>query len=155
VTAFRTGQNVAVRELGAAEHALWPQYCETAASVGITSVASLPMRVDGHVVGALDLFSPVRRDWDDEELAAAEVMANMATAYLLHASHHRRQVELTTQLQTALDSRTVIEQAKGLLAADHEISMDAAFELMRRHARSHHETVHDVADRIVARDLTL
>jgi len=151
VTAFRTGEVVSVNELAAAERAQWPHYCAMAAAVGISAVASLPMRLGGQTVGVLDLYAPARRDWHEDDLAAADVMANMATVFLIHASQHRKQAELNAQLQTALDSRTTIEQAKGLLAAAHHISIDEAFERIRSFARSHHETVRDVADRIVHR----
>jgi GAF domain-containing protein len=150
LTAFTTGRIVAVSDLTAC-HDRWPDYCAAAALVGIDSVAALPMRLGegAQAVGVLDLYADGTREWQEEDLAAAAVMADMATAYLVNASHHHQQVELAEQLQHALDSRVIIEQAKGVLVARHQIDPDAAFERTRRHARRHNVALTGVADAVV------
>jgi len=73
----------------------------------------------------------------------------MATAYVAHASALQQSRRLTEQLQEALDTRIVIEQAKGMLAAERKISVDDAFEVLRAHARPHHASLRSVADAVV------
>jgi AmiR/NasT family two-component response regulator len=79
----------------------------------------------------------------------------MATAYLVNASTLHQQTELTQQLQRALDSRVLIEQAKGMVGHAHEMSMDIAFARIQRHARSHHTNVRTVANAVVNLGLQL
>jgi AmiR/NasT family two-component response regulator len=76
-------------------------------------------------------------------------MADMATNYLVNASQLRQQDQLNEQLQTALESRVIIEQAKGIVANDHSTTVDQAFNLIRTHARNHNVTVKSVAAAIV------
>lgn len=148
VTAFRSGEIVAISDV-AAGFDRWPEYSRAAARVGIHAVASIPLRLAEQPVGALNLYAGKPREWEADDMAAAVVMGDMATGYLLNASKHRQQVELADQLQHALDSRVLIEQAKGMLAARHEITPTAAFERLRRHARERGASVHAVADAVV------
>jgi GAF domain-containing protein len=153
VTAFRTGVPVTVSDL--VTHGRWPAYEQAAAEVGIHAVASIPLKIGDRSVGALNLYAAEPREWHPDDVAAAAVMGDMATGYLLHASAHKQQVELADQLQHALDHRLVIEQAKGMLAARHETSPDEAFERLRRHARSKGVSVHAVADAVVSLGMDL
>jgi GAF domain-containing protein len=154
VTAYREERVVAVDDL--TEHAgHWPEYCDVAKATGVSSVASLPMQLHGIRVGCLNLYADGPRAWDDEDLSVAVVMADVATGYLINASVVQEQAELNSQLQKALDSRIIIEQAKGVVANHHRISVDAAFQRLREYARAHNATVRAVAESIVRRDLTL
>lgn len=148
VTAFRSGEIVAVPDLREVP-SRWPEYVRVAVEVGILAVASIPMRLGDVTVGALDLYAREVRDWPQEELDAAVVLTDMATVYLINASHHRKQVELTEQLQHALDTRLVIEQAKGMLAVRLSITPEQAFERLRTHARSRSASVQAVAEAVV------
>jgi len=154
VAAYREERIVAVENLGD-QTKRWPQYCRVAESIGVTSVAAVPMHVHGVRVGALSLYGDRHRAWPEDDLAVAVVMADMATGYLINASVLHHQEELNAQLQKALTSRIVIEQAKGALANRHRISVDHAFDRMRRYARGHNETLHKVAEQVVTGDLTL
>lgn len=154
ITAFTTGSVVAVGEL-AAERSRWPEYCRVAATVDISSVASIPMRHGDGMLGVLDLYGRGRRDWPREDLRAASVMANIATGYVVHAREHAEHVEHIEQLQRALDSRVAIEQAKGALAARHGITPDQGFARLRKHARDHNVSLHDVARAVVEDGLTI
>ena len=131
------------------------EYCAAAEELGLTSVAGIPMRLSGAAVGAVNLYADGPREWHDNDLAAAQVMADMATNYLINASKLRQQEQLNEQLRRALDSQSIIEQAKGSIAATHGIDVDTAFERIRRHARSHNVTVRAVADAIVNLGLTI
>jgi GAF domain-containing protein len=148
VAAFRTGKIVRIGDISQ-DSRQWPEFQEVAARHGVRAVASIPMRLGEQSVGALNLYDDRPRDWEQEDMNAAVVMADMATSYLLNASKHRQQVELSAQLQHALDHRLVIEQAKGMLAARHTITPEEAFERIRRHARNRGATVHAVADAVV------
>src|SRR5207249_1660808 len=83
-----------------------------------------------------NVYAATPRVWTPDELAAARVFADMATSYLLNASERERAARVQAQLQEALDTRVVIEQAKGMLAGTYGISLDAAFDRLRRHART-------------------
>jgi GAF domain-containing protein len=152
IAAYREKRIVAIDDLR--EHVdRWPRYCAVAESIGVTSVASLPMQLHGIRVGSLNLYAEGLQPWAAGDLSVAAVMADMATGYLINASIVQEQAALNTQLQNALDSRIVIEQAKGILANSHRVSVDAAFQRLREYARSHNMTVRSVAESIVRRDL--
>ena len=154
VTAFRTGQTIVVPDLTRSADR-WPEYAATAARAGIAAVASLPMRLGEETVGALNLYAVGTREWPEEDVAAAQVMADMATLYLINADRHHQQVALNSQLQIALNSRIVIEQAKGALAARNETTPNEAFERLRSHARSNRVSLRSVAEAVVDNRLEL
>ncbi len=128
----------------------WGAYQQAARDAGIVAVASVPMRHDGKSIGTVGLYSASRRDWSADDLRAAGILADMATGYLVQAWELDRQCRVNEQLQEALDSRIVIEQAKGVLAAERRISVDEAFEVLRRHARSHSASLRSVAEAVVS-----
>jgi len=132
------------------ESARWPQFSATAARVGVAGVAGIPMRLDDQVIGALNLYSAEARAWSDEDIAVARVLADVATSYVVNASKLSQQEQLNAQLQQALESRIIIEQAKGITAQQHEVSIDKAYQLIRRHARSNNASLRVVAEAIVA-----
>lgn len=154
IDAFHSGAVVAVTDLSS-QRDRWPDYCATACHQGLRSVAGIPMQLSGSSVGALDLYARDIRHWSEEDLAAAIVMADMATGYLINASKRRQQEQLTEQLQRALESKVIIEQAKGVIANAHNTTVDQAFDLIRQHARSHNVTVRAVAEAIVNLGLTV
>jgi GAF domain-containing protein len=133
----------------------WPVFAEAARGVGFSVSHALPMRLRQQVVGALNLFTlaPVRLSAG--HLALVQGLADIATIGLLHERAVRDQVILAEQLQTALHSRIVIEQAKGVLSAQNGTGVGEAFRVMRSHARRTGEQLTAVAEAIVARDLVL
>jgi GAF domain-containing protein len=149
VDACRTGMIVAVADLPGTSHE-WGRYQQVAQNAGIAAVASVPMCHDGESIGAVGLYDTARRDWHPDDLAAAGILADMATGYLVHARELDRQRHFNEQLREALDSRIVIEQAKGVLAAERHIPVDQAFEVLRQHARSHSATLRSVAEAVVS-----
>ena len=148
VQASRTGEVIAVSDLRVRAQE-WGAYCAAGAETGVLAVAGIPMTLGETKVGALNLYAAVVREWSDDDLAIAKVLADMATGYLINASQLSKEHQLNEQLQHALNSRIIIEQAKGMLAATHTISVEAAFELIRGHARSHHASLRSVADTVV------
>ena len=147
--AYDTGEVVRVSDVRQ-ESARWPEFAETAARVGVAGVAGIPMRLADQIIGALNLYSPKPREWSDEDITVARVLADVATSYVVNASKLRQQEQLTEQLQEALESRVVIEQAKGITASKHSITIDQADELMRRHARKNNASMRVVAEAIVS-----
>lgn len=154
VNAYRSGKVVAVTDLSQYSDR-WPEYCVVAQRLGMTAVAGIPMRLEDETVGAINLYVDGTAEWPKEDLAAAVVMADMATGYLINASTLRQQEQLNEQLQRALDSKLIIEQAKGAIATSQGITVDDAFERIRRHARSHNVTVRAVAEAIVNLGLSI
>ncbi len=149
VEACRTGAIIRVADLPG-HWREWGAYQRAAGDAGVAAVASVPLRSNGDSIGAVDLYSTVRRDWSADDLAAAAILADMATGYLVHAWERDRQYRVIEQLREALASRIVIEQAKGILAAERHISVDEAFEVLRRHARRHAASLRSVADAVVS-----
>lgn len=127
----------------------WPEYCAVAERLRLVSVAGIPMRLGDNAVGALNLYDTAPRLWSPEDLAAAVVMADVATNYLISSSKLKQEQQLNDQLQHALDSKAVIEQAKGVVAYARDTTIDQAFDLIRGHARSNNVSVRSVAESIV------
>ena len=153
IEAFRRGDVVRVSDISALDQ--WPHYRDAAGRRGLSSVVGLPLVLGDHRIGSLNVYDTKVRDWTESEIASAWVLADMATAYLVHAGELAQARKLTEQLQYALDSRIVIEQAKGMLSRDHSIPVDEAFRLLRRFARSHNLGLRDVAHRVVDSGLTI
>lgn len=153
VEAFRTCTALQCAEL-ATESERWPEYVEAALSTGTTSVAVLPLALNDEAYGTLTLYAH-RRGWPERDIAAASVLADMATAYLINASTHQQHTELNRQLSIALDSRVLIEQAKGIISEHQGLTVEQAFEVIRNHARRHNIKVRDLAKAIVSMGVRL
>lgn len=141
---------IAIADLTTSERArAWVRYQECAQKAGIRAVAAIPMVADGKGIGAVGLYSSAPREWSEQDVTTARVLTDVATGYLVQAFEIERQQRLTSQLQRALDSRIVIEQAKGMLAAAKTISIEQAFDALRQHSRDHNANIHELADAIV------
>jgi len=140
---FRSGRPVASAELGADQR--WPQFAAAAKQAGFTAVQALPMRLREQVIGALNLFRAVPGALDPASVRIGQALADVATIGLLHERSMRRSDTLNEQLQTALNSRVIIEQAKGKLAERLGIDMNQAFNMLRDQARGSNQRLSDVA----------
>ncbi len=147
--AWQEGATVVVRDI-TTETQRWPGFSPALLEVGLCSVMSVPMQLGGLHFGALNVFSRTERDWDEDEGQVTHVLADMATTYVLNSQELKDSNRTRAQLQTALDSRIVIEQAKGILAERHGVSVEQAFELMRRYVRSVNDNLHPFAAAVVA-----
>ena len=147
--AYSTGEVVRVTDVRT-ESTRWPEFSASATRLSMAGVAAIPMRLADQVIGALNLYSPDPRRWSDEDMAVAGVLADVATSYVVNASKLRQQEQLSEQLQEALESRVVIEQAKGITAQQHAVTLDQAYRLMRSHARKNNASLRVVAEAIVA-----
>jgi len=141
--AIAEGSPVVVNDLRAVSH--WPRYRPVALESDFRAVAGIPMFGGGRVVGALNCYAQQPREWSQDDLDAAQLLANVSSAYIANAASYADQAVLAQQLQHALDSRVLIEQAKGVIAERHGITMEEAFETLRAHARNQGAKVHQVA----------
>ncbi|MCD4535531.1 GAF and ANTAR domain-containing protein [Nocardioides sp. cx-169] len=149
---FQGGEAVLVRDL-ADEEQRWPQFSRAARDSGFRSVHALPMRLTGHVLGALGLFGETPGVLNDEDLALAQALLHVATVAIVNERSAIDRATVNSQLQRALTSRIIVEQAKGVLAQASGLSMDDAFAGLRRYARDHGTKLSVIASQVVDREL--
>jgi transcriptional regulator with GAF, ATPase, and Fis domain len=145
---FRTGQRVSAADLTEPAQR-WPRFAAAAIQAGFHTVEALPMRLRDQVIGALNLFRAAPGPFEAADVRIGQALADVATIGLLQERHLRRSETVAEQLQAALNSRVIIEQAKGKLAERLTIDMDEAFRLLRDYARNTNQRLTDVARRFV------
>jgi transcriptional regulator with GAF, ATPase, and Fis domain len=151
---YQTGVVVECPDLTVAQDR-WPKFASAARDVGFASVYALPMRLREEVIGALNLFSVRPGVLDQAALQLGQALADVATIGILHHRLVQRQELVTGQLQTALNSRVLIEQAKGVLAERLGLSVDDAFEILRRYARRNNLKILAAASGVIDRTMDL
>lgn len=151
--AYRSGEIVLADDLR--DDPRFPSFGPRAIDAGMAAVYSFPMRLDQQVIGALNLYAEAARTFTHDQVEVGGVFADVATMYLLNARDIAQRDLLTRQLQHALDSRVLIEQAKGYVAALAGIEPADAFELIRRYARGHQVRVRVVARALLHGDVKL
>lgn len=149
---YRQRRAIVVPELDAEEDR-WPQFCAAARLGGFQSVHAVPMRLRDTVLGTLGLFGEEPGSLAEDDLALAQALVHVASVGIVNARSALDRVTINAQLQHALTSRIVVEQAKGVLAHAGGISMDVAFSVLRRYARDHGRRLSDVATQVVERQL--
>lgn len=127
----------------------WPVFRAAALEAGVHAVAGIPLVAAGEALGVLDVYGDDAHTWSDAELETIRVLTALVSGYLVRSSELERHRRATQQLQQALDSRVIIEQAKGVLAASRGIPVGEAFLLMREYARSHNLRLEAVATAVV------
>jgi GAF domain-containing protein len=147
VDCFHTGEPVSVANLPVAGR--WPRFTAAAAEVGFASVHALPMRLRSEVIGALNFFDTSPGALDRGKLRIGQALADVATIGLLQQRAIHRSGVVTEQLQTALNSRVLIEQAKGIVAERLHLDVDDAFALLRSGARNNNRRLSDLARAII------
>jgi GAF domain-containing protein len=151
---FRTRAVVALPDVNA-EPARWNDFVAVARANGIRSVYSIPLRLRETTIGTLTLMRQELGDFDSYDIRAAQALADVATIGILHERAVSDATSVRDQLQSALSSRVIIEQAKGVVAETAKVSMDTAFGRIRHYARSHQINLTDVAQQLVAGQLRL
>jgi GAF domain-containing protein len=154
VESYRTGTVVTVVDI-AAVPGRWARFRDSALAQGFRSAYAIPMRLRETTIGTVNLLRDRSGEMDERDLVAARAFADVATIGILHQRSITDSVELTHQLQAALSSRVVIEQAKGVIAHTKGVPIDEAFDLIRSYARANRLGLSEVAARLVDRSLTL
>ncbi|MBF6173749.1 GAF and ANTAR domain-containing protein [Nocardia blacklockiae] len=140
LTAYKEGRAVRIEDL-TAERARWPVFTDHVRAEGWAAMYALPMRLRDDRIGVINLFAPRPRYLGDDDVALAQAIADVATIGILHARALADSLEVSAQLQGALNSRLVIEQA--------DINMDAAFAALRNHARATNTRLIDLARTVI------
>ncbi|MDX6218067.1 MAG: hypothetical protein QOG99_3651 [Frankiales bacterium] len=149
---YRTGQPVAVADLAAAADS-WPEFVPHALAAGFQSVHAVPLHLRDTVLGALGLFGPRIGQLNAADLSLATALADVASVALVQDRLTADWNLLNEQLQAALSSRVVLEQAKGILAQHGNLDMEEAFNALRWYARDHNLKLGQLAASVVARSL--
>ena len=144
----RTGSPVTSADLET-DRDRWPVFVPEALAAGFRSVTAVPLRLRDETIGGLNMFSEAATLLAGEDRDLAQALADVATIGILQQRSAHRTSVLAEQLQHALNSRVVIEQAKGVLAERDQVSMEVAFATLRKHARDHNLKLGDVAVAVV------
>jgi GAF domain-containing protein len=150
--AFRTGLPVHTNTAEEANRR-WPRFGPHAHEVGFQSVSAVPMRLRNNVIGALNLFSTTPEPLSSEDQQVAQALADIATIGILQERALSEEHVVTSQLQQALESRILIEQAKGIVGEHNHVSIDDAFKLLRNYSRNHNNLLSKTANDIITGNL--
>jgi GAF domain-containing protein len=123
----------------------WGEFAQVLLAQGVCAALSVPVELDGGVIGTLDVYVGQPRDWDPSEVAALQAYAGLVASLLSAAVTAQIKGRLADQLQAALEHRWLIEQAKGVLMGREQLDAQAAFERLRGAARSSTRRLADVA----------
>ena len=151
---FTTGQPVVNVDLLEAKER-WPSFMIASTEAGYQSTHALPLRLRDHVIGAMNLFCLEKSTLSEDDIALGQALADVATIGLLQERAVRQQELLAEQLQTALNSRILIEQAKGALAERAGMDVDEAFDVMRAFSRKARRPLTGVALAVVNGSMTV
>jgi len=128
----------------------WPGYVAKATPLGVRGSLSVPLGVENRVVGALNIYATAPDVFDDEAVDLAVELAQYAGIVATTADQYNRATTLADQMQRAMESRAVIEQAKGILMAQRHCSADEAFEVLVRLSQETHRKLRELAEALVA-----
>ena len=148
----RWGEQIVNQALDAVDDR-WPRFAPMARDAGFQMVHALPLRLRDNVIGAMNVFDVEHHALTPEMVNLTQALADAATIGILQERTVKNRTDLSEQLQVALTSRIVIEQAKGILAERQRVDMDEAFAMLRSYARSNRLRLSDVAAGIVDRSL--
>ena len=148
--AYRTGAAVVADDLQRSDVAdRWPTVIARMHTLGLRAVYAFPLRLRDDRIGALNLYRRRPGRFDDDDIRLAQAFADVAAIGIMQERKVTSAERRAEQLQHALDSRVLIEQAKGIISGERAISIDEAFEAIRRHARSNHLRIQDVARSVI------
>jgi GAF domain-containing protein len=154
VECFTTGVAVSIPDIDDL-HDRWPQFRSAAVAQGFHALHAVPLRLREKTIGSLNLFRDQAGELGEFDIVAAQALADVATIGILQERAVRESDVITGQLQRALDSRVIIEQAKGVVAYVSEVPVEEAFRLIRAYARDHQRGIVEVAADIVDRRLVV
>jgi GAF domain-containing protein len=145
---FRTGQVVVHSDLETVSP--WPRFSAECTRVGYASVCAVPLRLKDHTLGCLNMFMSEPGGLADNDVAVAQALADLASIAIIQDQAIRDAAIREGHLQHALNSRIVIEQAKGMIAEGRTVDMDEAFSRLRTFARNNNRRLTEVAEALVA-----
>ena len=148
----RGGQQVINKPLDSAQER-WPRFGPMARDAGFRMVHALPLRLRRDVIGAMNIFDAELKEMTARQVNLSQALADAATIGILQERSVRQQIDVAGQLRGALNSRIVIEQAKGIVAEQQRVSMEDAFALLRGYPRKSQIPLSDVAQAIIDRSL--
>jgi GAF domain-containing protein len=147
---YRTGQAVIASDIGSAGATTkWPKFAAAAREMGYAGVHAIPMRLRDQVIGTLNMFKSVPDGMDPTVVMIATALVDVATIGILQERAVRQQEVVAGQLQRALNSRVIIEQAKGVLAERLRVTPDEAFAVLRSYARDHNHPLTELAGDVI------
>lgn len=153
VECFRTGTTIAIADVQGMGNQ-WPRFRSLALAQGFRSVHAIPLRVPSGTIGTLNLFRSRIGTLGAEDAAIGQALADVSTISIMQQRMISETEVVNTQLQYALDSRVLIEQAKGMVAQLQGIDTNEAFQRLRQLARSSNTKLHDVAEAVLNRTIT-
>lgn len=145
---FRSGTIIIEADLEGSQR--WPLFAAESVAAGFPSVCAVPLKLRDLTFGCLNLFMAAPRSLSDSDVALARGLADVATIAIVQEQVIRAAAVREAHLQHALDSRVVIEQAKGMIAERARVDLDQAFRRLRSYARSNNLKLTDVATAIVS-----
>jgi GAF domain-containing protein len=146
---YHTAQPVLNQDLATAA-SRWPRFASEAVEAGFQSVQALPLRLRGTVIGALNLFHTDTSAMDQDDVDVAQAFADIATIAILQHRAVREGQVVNEHLNHALNSRIVIEQAKGMVAEREGLDMEQSFSMLRDHARNHNLRLAELAGLVIS-----
>jgi GAF domain-containing protein len=153
VDCFRTGAVVSVPDIEA-EAASWTRFGRSALEQGFRAAHATPLRLHGEVIGAMNLLSTQTGALSDRDAKLAQALADVATVGILHERSFRDPGIVSAQLHLALDTRILVEQAKGVLAEVRSCTMTEAFNALRSYAHENGMTMRETAEGVVNRTIS-
>lgn len=154
IESFETGAVVSVADIEQVPDR-WQAFRDRALEQGFAAIDAIPLRLRAQTIGTLNLFRDATGDLPEDDLVAAQAFADVATIGILHQRSLAESDAIRQQLQFALNSRIIIEQAKGVVAQTRGVPIDQAFTLIRDYARRNQRGISLVASDIVERRLSL
>jgi GAF domain-containing protein len=151
---FNRNEVVVVPDLASATER-WPRFTAAATAAGFRSVHAFPLRLRNQIIGAINVFGSEPRDWTANERKIIQGLANIAAISLIQEQALERAELVNEQLQGALNSRIIIEQAKGAVARVLNLTPEEAFLIIRKHARDHQQPLTSLAQQLVTDPSTI
>ncbi|POH66387.1 transcriptional regulator [Cryobacterium zongtaii] len=153
IDCYQTGSVVSVPDIEA-DPRDWPRFRRSALDQGFRAAHATPLRLHGEVIGAMNLLSTEAGALSDRDAQLAQALADVATVGILHERSFRQPEVVAAQLHLALDTRILVEQAKGVLAEVRSCTMSEAFDALRDYARTHEVTLRAAAAGVVNRSIS-
>ena len=154
VECYATGVPVTIQDIASTADR-WPRFSDAAVAQGFRSVHAFPMRVRRRTIGAMNLFRTTTGELSEEDVVIGQALADVSTISILQERSITESATVNEPLQRALNSRILIEQAKGMIAHISDVDTNEAFIRLRAHARSHGVSLSETAEAVLSRRLTV